>query len=89
MVMNSTIDAKMEWDFIGLALGIHSAELDAIEAEYDSLNRRFKEMLKQWLKMASPPPTWEGLVKALQSKTVGHLQLAKSIAAEHNPHNAG
>lgn len=84
VVLTSSIDAKTKWDFIGLALGISPSELDAIEEEYDSIDRRFKNMLKKWLKMAvNPPPSWQGLVMALRSKTVGHDQLAKAIEKEY------
>lgn len=82
-VMESIADARAKWEFIGLALKIRRSDLDAIAMKQD-VDERFKEMLKKWLTRIDPPPSWEGLVKALESRMVDHLQLARRIAIEHN-----
>ena len=37
------------------------------------------EMLATWLKRTNPPPTWEGLAKALESPAVGEGHLAQQL----------
>ncbi len=76
--MKSLVEAKTKWEFLGLELEIPSEELDAIKkTECGNFDQCLLEMLKRWLKMNNPSPSWEGLVKALQSPLVNHLKLAK------------
>ena len=80
--MNAICKAKTKWYNLGLELEILSEELDAIESESNEVDKCFRKMLQLWLKKCTP--SWESLVKALQGPMVGHLQLARSIADEHN-----
>ena len=83
--MCSIAEAKTKWEFIGLSLKIDPEELEAIKYDCCSkVDECFKEMLKVWLKKVTPPPSWEGLINALQSKMVSHSKLAESLAKEHN-----
>ncbi len=85
MVMKSLVDAKTKWEFLGLELEIPAEELESIKrTECGNVDQCFLEMLKRWLRIINPSPSWEGLVKALRSRLVGHPNLAESIAAEHN-----
>ena len=49
----------------------------------DDPDECFKDLLSCWLKQAKPRPTWEALVKALESQTVGHEQLAEAIKEKY------
>ena len=40
-------------------------------------------MLKQWLKRATPKPTWRALVDALRRDAVGEGQLAEELGVKY------
>lgn len=44
----------------------------------------YTAMLKEWLKMIDPKPSWEGLLQALLQPTVGCGDLAAKIASEQD-----
>lgn len=77
-------DARNEWYNLGLQLGVHHSTLDGIKKDYSSVKERYTEMLKEWLKMIKPPPSWEGLVRALSQPLVGRADIALKISKEHN-----
>ena len=82
--MRAISDAKTKWEFLGLELGITSEDLESIKKNNNSeIEHCFKDMLKEWLKMVDPSPSWEGLIQALRSPFVGCRHLAKKIAEEH------
>jgi hypothetical protein len=55
-----------KWHNIGVLLGLPPGKLDAIQQDYRSSDDSLREMLKEWLKMIDPPPSWEQLVDALK-----------------------
>lgn len=83
-VMKSIFDARNEWEYLGLALGLDSHELDSIKSESNKVKDCFKEMLKKWLRKTNPSPSWKELVIALKSETVDRSDLAKSLARDHH-----
>ena len=56
--------------------------LDAIKANHRTTDECLTEMLKQWLKRDSPPPSWSALKEALSSEPVGEKRLAGEIRAQ-------
>ena len=72
-----------EWYNLGLELGQRVSTLDSIEAKCNGdPSRCFRQVLKEWLKGVSPPPTWQAMVKALKSPTVAQYQVAEQIQPE-------
>ena len=78
-VQRAAWDARAKWYNIGLELDIDPGTLDTIKRDNDNSDDRFRAMLTTWLKMTEPKPTWEVLVEALQSPTVGCGHLADLI----------
>jgi len=75
--------ATTEWYNLGLELGQLPSTLDSFDAKHSSDPAQcFREILKVWLNEIDPPPTWQAMVNALNSSTVGHHQLAEEIQAE-------
>ena len=61
-----------------------TSHLKVIRNDYhDEADLCLTEMLTDWLKRMNPPPTWEALVDALKSQTVGYEQLADTIEKTH------
>ena len=74
-------DVRAKWYDFGLQIKTRSSDLDAIKQK----NREdpqdcFRELLSNWLRQADPKPTWEVVISALRSRTVGFEQLAESMA---------
>ena len=78
-VRKSVWDARTKWYDIGIELKIEVSVLDAIKHDSDEVGSCLTAMLKGWLKQTTPSPTWEALVDALKSPTVGCGHLAEII----------
>ena len=76
------LDARSKWLDLGFQLDIKLNELRVIEKDCGDVNSRFREMLSTWLKMIDPPPSWEGLLTALEHDTVKCGDLAERIRQE-------
>ena len=79
----STLTA--EWFNLGLALGLSPDTLREIEYNHPRDARRcLTEMVIAWLQMKdNSHPSWQSLVYALSSPSVGRIEIASMIAAEH------
>ena len=71
-------DVRSKWRYLGLALGLKPATLDAIETDHRYTDKCLYNVLLMWLK-ASPWRSWEDLFEALSVKTVGCQELAKQL----------
>lgn len=83
-VMNLLWKARINWYNLGLALGIDETTLKTIQVDYGDVESCFREMLSKWLKMISPPPSYEALVKVLVQPPVDCKELASELAKKHN-----
>ena len=73
-------DARPKWYNIGIQLGIDVTDLDVIrDRNMKNADECITEMIVNWLRKASHPPTWNSIVKALQSPTVNLMQMAETI----------
>ena len=81
--MDSISPLAGEWFNLGVALGLSYDTLREIEMNYprDSF-RCSAETVIIWLRK-SPNPSWKRLVSALRSPSVGRVDIATMIAAEH------
>ena len=83
-VLEETLGSSTKWYRIGLRLKVPVAKLDGIRKEFNDQQECLCEMLKEWLKStAGTKPSWEVLVEALRSQTVGETQLADQLETNH------
>ena len=73
-VQTATWAVRAMWYNCGLALGVSSGTLDAINrSKHGDCGDCYTETLKEWLKGADPPPSWSALCIALESPSVGYI----------------
>lgn len=66
---------------IGILLDIDDSQLDTIEADHPKdCNTCLYKMLKKWLKMVKPEPSWITVVEAL--KAINNPKLAQKVKLE-------
>lgn len=71
--------ARIQWDPVGLELGLHESDLENIKDEHDTNAKRLKRMLAKWLRRARLKPTWQKLINAFKSITVDREDTATNI----------
>ena len=76
--------ARKKWYEIGLQLKLIATDLEVIEADYQSTDRRFSEMLLQWLKKGKNC-TWRAIIDALSSHPVGEDFISACIEKKYCP----
>ena len=74
-----TSEATPRWKELGLQLKVKPTSLDIIEMDFHYSRDCFREMLREWLRMADPSPTWEALIAALKSNSVGLRDVARKV----------
>ena len=57
--------------------------LERVRDQYPDPSTALREILLHWLKKVDPPPTWEGLTCALESRTVGEPRLAEQLRTKY------
>ena len=87
-ILDSISTLTAEWFNLGVALGLSYGTLRAIECNHPIDARRCQtEMVIAWLQMKdNSQPSWQSLASALSSPSVGRIEIATMIAAEHPPH---
>lgn len=66
-VFTALMPLASEWHNIGALLHIPAGELEAIQGSHPHQQRDcLREMIKTWLRMVQPAPTWEGLVETVE-----------------------
>jgi hypothetical protein len=84
-LLNQLYPARVKWYNLGLALGLHSDDLDAIRQQYNNApDDCLREMLKAWLSTKQNPRK-EDIIEALQVPSVGYASLAKDLKLERSP----
>ena len=83
-VLEETLASSAKWYKIGIRLKVPVDKLDGIRSQFSDPGDQLCEMLKEWLKgAAGSRPTWEALVEALGSQTVGEPKLADQLEAKY------
>ena len=78
----ATWEGRTEWRYLGLELRLSPETLKSIHRNHpQSVNDCFREMLSEWL-MSSQRPSWQSLISALRSPTVGLQSLASNLEKE-------
>ena len=72
-------EATSRWFDLGLELSLKESDLEVIKANDSDTGGRFTAVLYTWLKMVSPPPTWEALIAALKKDSVGLPNVANKV----------
>ena len=87
-ILDSISTLTAEWFNLGVALGLSYSTLKTIESNYPKDAHRCQtEMVIAWLQMKdNSQPSWQSLASALSSPSVGRIEIATLIAAEHLPH---
>ena len=81
-VWDELLDVSHSWYELGLKLQLSVEALKRVRDQYPGPSTALREMLLLWLKKVDPPPTWEGLACALESRTVEEPWLAEPWLAE-------
>ena len=82
-VREELLDVSHKWFDIGLKLKLSVGTLECVREQYPAPSTSLREMLLHWLKKVDPPPIWEGLACALESRTVGEPRLAEQLRAKY------
>ena len=89
-ILDSISTLTAEWFNLGVTLGLSYDTLKIIESNYTGsgdARRCQTEMVIAWLQMKdNSQPSWQSLASALSSPSVGRIEIATMIAAEHLPH---
>ena len=78
-VRRALFDIRAKWYHIGVELGLPVGTLDAIRTQFTDLTDCVTEMCSKWLKGTHPSPTWDDLIKAVESPFVGEICLAQKL----------
>ena len=82
ILQEELVDVSSKWYNIGLHLDLLPGDLDNIKlTEHVDVRSCLCEMLKLWLKRGHP--TWHLLVKALNSRSVSEMDLAKQLKRKY------
>ena len=72
-----------KWYPLGVQLQIPVGTLKRIESDHRQTTRCLLEMLTEWLNCTNPPPTWNALIKALESSPVDERHLAQQLRDQY------
>ena len=88
MILNNISTLAAGWFNLGVAVGLSSGTLKAIESNYPKdAHRCLTEMVIAWLQMKdNVQPSWQSLASALSSPSINRVEIATMIAAEHPSH---
>ena len=75
----SELQDVIDWMPLGLYLGIKMERLEAIKADFPTLEQCRTQMLEEWQKNMTP--TWSAVVQALVG--IGMRRLASELAQKH------
>ena len=70
-LVNELHHVRAKWYDLGIQLRMETSHLDAIETQHrGNPDKCQRQMLSDWLKTSSPPPTWQRVVDALCSPVI-------------------
>ena len=87
-ILDSISTLTAEWFKLGVTLGLSYDTLKTIESDHrGDAHRCLTEMVIAWLQLKdNSQPSWRSLASALSSPSVGRVEIATVIAAEHPSH---
>ena len=78
---DAVADISGKWRQLGIQLEVET--LDDIRAQCSNDNDCLEKVLRAWLDGEEPLPSWEGLVEALGSRSVGEEGLAEEVKEKY------
>ena len=80
-VVNELHEVRAKWYHLGVQLNMKPSDLNAIRAQFmNKPDDCLLEMLSVWLTRTDPsPPSWERLVDALSSRSIGENEAAERL----------
>ena len=90
LLVNELCAVRDKWFELGVQLNLLPSDLNVIQMECNNKpSRCLLGMLSLWLKVTSPPPTWQNVVDALCSPAVSRPVVAKAIIKEYCSQDIG
>lgn len=80
-LLKELLSKASNWENIGVFLDINDGHLSKIKADNGDSGDCLREMLRIWLKKVDPPPSWNGIVKAL--KYLGEEKLSQELKGRY------
>ena len=80
-ILEELVGVCNKWYEVGLRLNMPPGTLDTFKHLEPRISMR--EILACWLRGTNPPPTWEALADALESRTVGETALAQQLRSKY------
>jgi serine/threonine-protein phosphatase 6 regulatory ankyrin repeat subunit B len=65
-VLRELLPLASEWEIIGCLLELPDGRVEEIEADKQRVRDRLRSVLKEWLKMVNPPPSWVQLADVVK-----------------------
>ena len=79
-LVNELHHVRAKWYDLGIQLRMETSHLDAIETQHHgNPDKCQRQMLSNWLKTSSPPPTWQRVVDALCSPVIDKNSSAECL----------
>ena len=80
ILVNELHEVRDKWYHLGVQLKVQLHDLDAFQTQYNNNpDKCLLKMLSHWLTMTPPPPTWQRVVDALNSPSIGKPLIADKI----------
>ena len=79
-LVNELHRVRAKWYDLGIQLRMETSHLNAIETQHrGNPDKCQRQMLSDWLKTSSPPPTWQKVVDALCSPVIDKKSSAERL----------
>jgi len=78
-VLGALHEASAKWFNIGLGLKLSVGTLDIVSADFRYVVDCLREMCSHWLRRIDPHPSWNALIRVLESPLVGERHLAQQL----------
>ncbi len=78
---NEVAPYTIQWKQIATNLDIHTAEIDHISRDQDTVRDCFREVFKRWRNQMKPPFNWKTMVDVLDA--IGEHCLANTLRERH------
>ena len=89
-LVNELCVMKDIWSELGVQLNVPEFELRSIQMHHNNNpSRCLQDMLSEWLSITSPPPTWQTVMDALNSKAISRPLVAQKIYMKYCSQDIG
>ena len=78
-VREALYEASAKWYDIGVGLKLSVGTLNIIRADSSHVSDCLRDMCNRWLRRIDPHPSWNALIRVLESPPVGEGHLAQQL----------